>query len=49
MKPYERSELGAVGEGMCAVDRAESFTQRRDDVQRAAPVDHGVKPGRRWV
>jgi hypothetical protein len=27
MKPYERSELGGIGEGACAIDRAEPLTQ----------------------
>ena len=27
MKPYERSELGGVGEGLCPVDRADPLTQ----------------------
>ena len=26
-KPYERSELGGVGEGLCPVDRADPLTQ----------------------
>jgi hypothetical protein len=29
MEPYERSELGGVGEGMCAIDGAEPLTQLR--------------------
>jgi hypothetical protein len=26
MEPYERSELGGVGEGLCGLDRAEPLT-----------------------
>jgi hypothetical protein len=29
MKPYERSELGGVGEGVCAIGRAKPLTQLR--------------------
>jgi hypothetical protein len=29
MEPYERSELGGVGEGLCPVDRADPLTQLR--------------------
>jgi hypothetical protein len=29
MEPYERSELGGVGEGLGAADRAEPLTQLR--------------------
>ena len=27
MEPYERSELGGVGEGLCPVDRTDPLTQ----------------------
>jgi hypothetical protein len=27
MKPYERSELGGVGEGLCPLDSAQPLTQ----------------------
>ena len=27
MEPYERSELGGVGEGLCGLDRAQPLTQ----------------------
>jgi hypothetical protein len=29
MEPYECSELGGVGEGVCPVDRADPLTQLR--------------------
>jgi hypothetical protein len=29
MKPYEQSELGGVGEGLCAVNTADPLTQLR--------------------
>ena len=29
MEPYERSELGEIGEGLCAIDRAQPLTQLR--------------------
>ena len=29
MKPYERSELGGVGEGLCPLDSAQPLTQQQ--------------------
>ena len=29
IEPYERSELGGVGEGLCLIDKAQPLTQLR--------------------
>ena len=49
MKPHEQSELGKVGEGLCAIDKAEPLTQLRltnkfASLRNPLPLERG-----RWV
>jgi hypothetical protein len=49
MQPYERSELGGVGEGVWAIDRAQPLTQLRliaigDKSAQPSPIGRGNSP-----
>ena len=47
MKPYERSELGGIGEGLCPVDNAQPLTQlqlgnKLPSLRNPLPMGEGV-------